>query len=360
MKIGILTHHYVSNYGAFLQAYALADAVSKAYPDDTVEIIDYINLKHFIINFGGWFRLYPDRENLKCWLEKLRVPFTFAKARKENLRLSPRCYTIEQVNRLQYDVIIVGSDEVWNYQDKKSGAQIKFGHGLTCGAIIAYAPSVGNSQGDIPDMVSSGIRKFQAISVRDESTGALVQEITGEKPVRVVDPTCLCVCPSRQVRNIRKPYILFYYCDHLPETIKEKIFAYAASHGMAVYGAGECNSRYDAVTVNLHPFEWVYLFENAEYVFTGTFHGVLFSILNRRQFWVHLTNKSRIRKVGCLLEEYGIPGRELDETVSIDQAVPIDYSTVYAKLEKQREQSLTFLKAAIHTDKGSGEESIGG
>jgi len=353
MKIGILTHHYVSNYGAFLQAYALTEAVAKEFPEDTVEIIDYINIKHFVINFGGWFRFYPDRENLKCWLEKLRVPFTFSKARKDNLRLSPRCYTAEQVNRLQYDVIIVGSDEVWNYQDKKSGAQIKFGHGLTCKNIVAYAPSVGNSQGDIPDMVSSGIKKFRAVSVRDESTGELVQKITGEKPARVLDPTCLAVCPSRQGRNVQKPYILFYYCDHLSETVKEKIFTYAARHGMAVYGAGECHSRYDAVTVNLHPFEWVDLFENAEYVFTGTFHGALFSILNRRQFWVHLTNKSRIRKVGCLLKEYGLTGRELDDTFSIDRATPIDYPAVYAQLEEQREQSMTFLKTAIHMAKGS-------
>ena len=53
MKIGILTHQYVSNYGAFLQAYALSEAIAREYPDDSVEIIDYINLKHFITNSLG-------------------------------------------------------------------------------------------------------------------------------------------------------------------------------------------------------------------------------------------------------------------------------------------------------------------
>ena len=121
MKIGILTHHYVSNYGAFLQAYGLTEAVAQAFPEDTVEIINYINIKHFVINFGGWFRFYPRRENFRCWLQKWKVPFLFGNARRQELRLSKACFTAEQINRLGYDVIIVGSDEVWNYQDKKSG-----------------------------------------------------------------------------------------------------------------------------------------------------------------------------------------------------------------------------------------------
>lgn len=31
MKIGILTHQYIDNYGAFLQAYALREAMAKAF-----------------------------------------------------------------------------------------------------------------------------------------------------------------------------------------------------------------------------------------------------------------------------------------------------------------------------------------
>ena len=45
MKIGILTHHYINNFGAFLQAYSLQQAVQDLYPDDEVYIIDCINLE---------------------------------------------------------------------------------------------------------------------------------------------------------------------------------------------------------------------------------------------------------------------------------------------------------------------------
>ena len=61
MKIGILTHQYINNYGAFLQAWALREAIAELFPNDEVQIIDYVNLKHFIINAGGWFRFYKNK-----------------------------------------------------------------------------------------------------------------------------------------------------------------------------------------------------------------------------------------------------------------------------------------------------------
>lgn len=70
MKIGILTHQYINNYGAFLQAYALREAVAEMFPNDNVEIINYINFKHFIINTCGWYRFYKDRETFDAWKQK--------------------------------------------------------------------------------------------------------------------------------------------------------------------------------------------------------------------------------------------------------------------------------------------------
>lgn len=43
MKIGILTHQYINNYGAFLQAWALREAIAELFPNDEVQIIDYWN-----------------------------------------------------------------------------------------------------------------------------------------------------------------------------------------------------------------------------------------------------------------------------------------------------------------------------
>ena len=350
MKIGILTHQYVSNYGAFLQAYALAKAVAREFPEDTVEIIDHITLKHFIANSLGWFRFYRGREQAKHWRQKTRVPFVFARERKKYLPLSPRCYTAKQINRLQYDVIVVGSDEVWNYKDRKSTAKIKFGHGLTCRNLIAYAPSVGNSRGDIPEYVRSGLDNFRAISVRDELTEKLVKKVTGQDSEFVLDPTFLQEIPGAEPEEIQKPYILFYYCDGLPEHIKEQIIFHARQEGLAVYGAGQWDRCYDDLQKIPTPFEWAQMFRHARFVFTGTFHGAVFSILNRRPFKVYLTNKSRIRKVGTLLRELNIENREIDPEFVFDindHANEIDYEAVDKILTRRRAQSTDYLRRAI-------------
>ena len=61
--------------------------------------------------------------------------------------LSKRCFNARQINELAFDCIVVGSDEVWNYRDTKGNAELKFGVGLTCKNLIAYAPSVGKKIG---------------------------------------------------------------------------------------------------------------------------------------------------------------------------------------------------------------------
>ena len=55
MRIGILTHHYINNFGAFLQAYSLQKAIKEIYPKADVYIINCVNIKHFVINTGGGF-----------------------------------------------------------------------------------------------------------------------------------------------------------------------------------------------------------------------------------------------------------------------------------------------------------------
>ena len=354
MKIGILTHQYINNYGAFLQAYALHQAVQKLFPEDEVQIIDYVNIKHFVINTGGWFRYYKDRENFECWLQKTKLPGTFGKARKQHMVLSKTVFNASQINALKFDCIIVGSDEVWNFKDTKGNAPLKFGEGLDCKKLIAYAPSVGKTEPgeELPDYVVNGIKKFKALSARDDLTFELGKKITGTEPTRVLDPTFLGEFPRADLKAPKKPYILFYYAEKLPGEILDQIFAYAKEHDLAVYGAGECDKRYTDITVNLTPFEWVEMFRNADYVFTGTFHGAVFSILNRRQFKVYLTNESRIKKVGALLSELGINGREIIPGYRFDlenQKNEVDYDEVYKIIDTKRENSLSYLKNSIKT-----------
>lgn len=351
MKIGILTHHYINNFGAFLQAYSLQEALKELYPQDEIFIIDCLNIKHFVINVGGWFRFYRKKENLSGWLEKIQLPLTFAKARKKYLNLTKTCYIAKDIEALDLDYVVVGSDEVWNYRETKGNAKVKFGVGLEKESLVSYAPSVGQTDdSDIPDYVYEGIKKFKAVSARDLLTEELAEKIRNEKIERVVDPTFLAEIPDEEVSKVKKPYILFYYCDGFPENEKKKILEYAKENGMAVYGAGECDKEYTSNTVNLTPFQWVWMFKNASYVVTGTFHGAVFSMLNHRQFACYLTNPSRIRKVSSLLKEFGLENRRCE--ANAEQMIEtlkqgINYEKIEVEFNRRRFGSKQFLLNAI-------------
>ena len=88
------------------------------------------------------------------------------------------------------------------------------------------------------------------------------------------------------------------------------------------------------------------MFKNAELIFTGTFHGTVFSIKSQKQFFNYLTNKSRIKKVKSLLNEFNINHRE--EILSNKK---INYSIVNKKIEEEIKKSLNFIKSNIEYEK---------
>jgi hypothetical protein len=75
-----------------------------------------------------------------------------------------------------------------------------------------------------------------------------------------------------------------------------KIIENARADGYEVLGAGEYDKLYTKVSVRITPFEWAELFKHAEYVYTGTFHGVVFSILHAKTSRFTLLSRAASRK----------------------------------------------------------------
>lgn len=356
MKIGIITHHYIKNYGAFLQTYALQQYLTEKYKDAEVVIVNYINKKHQIINIGGCFRFFIGRESIKAYLEKIKIPATFSKAEREFLNITKRVKNAEEINALGLDAVIIGSDEVWHYEDK-AASPIKFAVGLRNKKIISYAPSCGgvDLSHPIPEYVQSGMKNFTDISVRDDVSEQLVNRLLGFKPVRVLDPTLIYDFPVYEdnfTRRLKKEnYILMYFCEKLPEEGIQKIIAYAKGKNWKIYGAGEYAKYYSDITINVSPFQWVEMFRNAQFVFTGTFHGAVFSLITQRNFAAFLTNPSRVKKVNSLLEQFQLSDRifKEQELNRIEELLEqeIDYSSFNERKEQVRQSSYDFLEKAI-------------
>ncbi|MBQ9517723.1 MAG: polysaccharide pyruvyl transferase family protein [Eubacterium sp.] len=360
MKIGILTHHNINNYGAFMQTYCLQEKLRELFPHDDVYVINYIIKKHSLINTAGFFRIYPDKETPMSWIRKVFQPIVFHDARNQYMAKTAKVYSVEDINALGLDCIVIGSDEVWNYLDPKSYLPVKYSEGLNAKSIVAYAPSTGKADGieDVPKEVYEAMKGFTALSARDKGAQNLCKTTLGITPQLVCDPTFLFSAPfifNERIRYYTKnPYILFYYCNGLPKKWKEKIIENARAEGYEVLGAGEYDKLYTKVSVRITPFEWAELFKHAEYVYTGTFHGVVFSILSRKNFKVYASIKSRIKKIGALLEQFGIGDRTLTEETLLDKGENIDYDKVYEYIEKLRDSSSDYLYRAV-----SGEQIKG-
>ena len=355
MKIGILTHHSINNFGAFLQCWALQEKLKSLFPEDEVCVINYIIPKQNIINIGGFFRFYPASETLKSWLHKISQPCIFAKSRKKYLHLTKRVYNADQINSLNLDAVVIGSDEVWNFLDNKGFSIVKFSGGLNAKQIVAYAPSTGKAKGgSIPEQIKNAMRGFTSLSARDKGAQELCEKALGKTPLLVCDPTFLTATPKIDNEKInkltKKPYILFYYCNGIPHDLKKRIIDSARAKGYEILGAGEYDRMYSQMSVKLNPFEWAELFRRAEYVYTGTFHGVVFSILNRKNFRVFASIESRVKKIDALLKQFGIENRNLTEDSGFFETDTIDYDKVYEYVDALKQSSTEFLKSAVDGD----------
>lgn len=349
MKIGILTHHYIKNYGAFLQVYALQETLKKLYPEAIVEVINYINRKHNIINILGWYRFNKKNDRIQLYFQKIKIPKVFKEFEKKYLNISKRVYSIKDINKLKYDTIIIGSDEVWNFEDKKSYSPIKFGCGLTCKNIITYAPSTGKSDIDkLPIECYEGLKNISSFSARDDNAEKLVLKYTNKECSRVLDPTFLLEFKeydSNFVKKIKKEkYILMYYCDNISDELKNCIINYAKINGYKIYGAGEYQKWFDLIKININPFEWVEMFKNADIIFTGTFHGTVFSIKSKKNFYTYIGNSSRLKKINSLLQELRINNRDTYSTITNKN----DYLNQSIEVIKERKKySIEYLKNNI-------------
>lgn len=357
MKIGLMTHHYVKNYGAYLQAQALWQALERLFPDAQVRFVDFRVPKHTAIAL--YRRLWPRRGEDTPRNYRARVRQALILGRYE--RALPRTRRVagaRGIRALGLDALVVGSDEVWDFTDY-GGHPLKLGAGLHGLRLISYAACCGKVGEDtpLPPDVVRGLANFRSLAVRDDATQAMVRRALGREAVRTLDPTLLVCFDTASGRRMdalpRDGYLLLYQLRLSPEQAKA-VCEWARAHSLLVVGAGEGKRYYDACMIDVTPMEWVRLFERAACVLTGTFHGTVFAIKYQKPFVSAPAFANRISKVSSLLRELGLEERLLVDwdAASLKRTMegPIDYPAVERVLEQRRAQSLEYLKRALEAD----------
>lgn len=107
MKIGILTHHYVKNYGAFLQMKGMYETLQRLYPEAEVTVINYVNQKHWRRNIIHILHFRPGVDTLSTYVEKIRQLRTFTKYERSIPRTRP-VKTAKEIIDLKLDLIVLG------------------------------------------------------------------------------------------------------------------------------------------------------------------------------------------------------------------------------------------------------------
>lgn len=320
MRIGILTFHRGNNYGGILQCYALQQVLKKL--GHTVEVIDYRhNDNRGLVR--KLYSKYSTADNIGELLSSLSdfickhrtVPFDktlndasikeFDKFRSTYLNISKPLdsNTIGDYANAEYDLIITGSDQVWtSLFDDPMVYMIDWkpqfqGKRMSYAACSAHK----NLRGSQRNVVKGCLSKFDLITVRDSTTQQLVKNVLGKVPQIVPDPSLLYPYDEFKTQKQTEPYILTYILgdeiegghDVALRKIKQQV------GDLPVYAIViPCNSRditkyADKVFETLSPEQWVDMFYHARYVYTDSFHAIMFSLKFEKPFVAYYRNGIR-------------------------------------------------------------------
>lgn len=357
MKVGILTFHHVPNYGAVLQAYALSKVIEEAGYD--VEIIDYRPYKAVMFYLD---QLYPiklkQRRLNRHFLGNIVKSWKIRKFLLSKMRLSNKFYTRAGLKNFNhsYDVVICGSDEIWNIESFR-GFDASYFLDFVCDNAtrkISYAASFGSTKtlGNNKDKICNLINSFNCVSVRESNSLQLIYSECGRQAIKVLDPTFLINYEDTiSVSKFEGQYILIY--DNTAWTTEQEDFviSLAKANKLTVVSIGFHKKIAQKNLLEVSPEEWINYFAKASYIITSTFHGAVFSINFKKQFTVFIT-EFKSNKINDLLTFLGLENRIFTTAPGVEslvnQSSDIDYSSVYRKLEVGIVSSKNYLWEALN------------
>lgn len=384
MKIGIVTFVNCGNYGAELQAFALQHKLNEmGYDAEVIDIEkEYLTssdavkgaivsrLKYYGPIKGSWKVLqliwskYQAKKRKGFNPEKAKIKSDRYRAFwNECTKHSAKYYSLADLREatdLPWDILITGSDQVWNYRQTNylDVYMLKFAKRLGKKA-NSYAASFGFSElpEDHKDEYANLLKDLDAISVRESNGLDIVRNCCNREATQVLDPTLLL--------NGKQWIEAVGVKDYVPEG-KRFVIIYTITGSKYIYklakniarqlNAEVINIKGDMSAINpndgiIHiqdagPREFVTLMSHAVYVITDSFHGTCFSINFNVPFTLLMNPVSKNNSRGIsLLNMLKLQDRYMFEDGSRQHPVSlnVDFSTTNSILEEMREKSQSFI-----------------
>lgn len=354
VKVGIITFQRADNYGAILQCYALYKTIADLNCD--VEVIDYRNP----VIERGYVGIPRLRKNFIKWT--IEILYRSLHKRKHGLfeefrkKISfSRSFSGNDIKNegLNYDVIIVGSDQVWNPLTTKYLDDIYLldfpGNYRRC----AYAVSLGDIDNEVfkkKEFIDK-VKCFHTLSVREQSGVGMISQMSGMEVKWCLDPTFLLskwqwneIGDEADI-DISEHYILLCQINNNSEL--SKIAKYVSSNvKLPIIGCTqECpKSRHIQWMREAGPMEFIKLIRNADIVITSSFHALAFSAMYEKELHI-LPPKKNGDRLKSLADLYKIRQRvynSYDDFIgryNPKEKIRYQYNDLYA----QQTASMRFL-----------------
>ena len=196
---------------------------------------------------------------------------------------------------------------------------------------------------------------FDAVSVREESGVTLCKEHLGVNASWVLDPTLL-VDTRYYVEHIAKDETDYpssmcfgYILDSSDE--KEAIFNHiATTQGLQMSSFQNVDDSDNGAAPSVE--SWLKAFHDAEFVFTDSFHGCVFSIIFNKPFVVYGNVNRGMARFHSLLSMFGLKNRLVttpDDAANVAYQ-PVDWDAVNIRLSELRKVSKEFLFTSLNSN----------
>ncbi len=361
MKLRIITHHDVHNHGALLQLRALSRILSRY--DSTACALDFQKNFDFMPVYAG------NKYNISIksipyylgYMVKKGVRRTLFNVRKKSLlsRFKADCKLVgEYYSRAEdVDAVFVGSDEVFSIEHGLN--PFFWGMGVPARHVFAYAGCFGPTTAEFieekhaTEYIEAGIRRFDAISVRDQNSQRIIRQFSGKEVMQVCDPVILYGYAEEMktfTRPMRDKYLFVYaYDENMNDPAEWKhIRAYAKQHHLKVITAGFYHAWCDK-SINVDPIELLCWIRHAECVVTDTFHGTVMALVANVPFATKI--RGNRNKLGFLLSEYEAEAREIQgfEDIATILDAPMDFAPINDIIRRKQEQGLAYIADCVNS-----------
>lgn len=347
-SVGVLTFHDSINYGSYWQARCLVEGL--AARGDHVVLLDHrsrpVRSAELRSAFQPELPARTPRRHHPALGRKVRA---FAEA-VAALPRSPAFPLDAPGEAARMDAVVVGSDEVWNFSHPWYSARpLFFGEGLRTDRLISYAASFGNHAHGLDEGWAAWLRRFDAISVRDENSRALVAAALGAEPALVLDP-CLQFPAALPAAPVEPGDYVLLYGHGLPQWFTLAVRRWADGAGARIVTVGYPNAAADEDRADAGPLDFAALVAGARAVATSFFHGTVFALHYGKPFVAAASPYRRIKLEG-LTRSLGAEHRLIDEATSDGEirqllATPLEPAVAEA-LAEGRVRSTRFLDRAL-------------